>query len=300
MRRKNALEVKIEQGFRKFGSNREWIIPPDRTGHRLPPSQRVTAPLRSHPDTPVQFAFVVRNLLCTQPQRSPDLNPLDFYLWGHLNAHVYATPVDDVGTLCDRIVTDCETIRNFAGMYQRIRVSMQRRVDACVPVPECIMFSSRGGGPYASTGRVHISYQARREQTPLLRTLRVASSLRHFVCRVRELERQAAPSPADCQWTGLISLKRAACDMAQERANAKGDIGTQITYSIVTMQEHCTLARAGDELYAKTRLGKVKEVAGIAERRMEGARVCEAELVASGSHQTALGRARSTARLSSV
>ncbi|KAJ8884326.1 hypothetical protein PR048_016183, partial [Dryococelus australis] len=65
-------------------------------------------------------------------------------------------------------------------------------------------------------------------------------------------------------------------------------------------EEHCTLAQAGDEhLYAKTLLGKVKEAVGIAERRMEGARVCEAELVASSSHQTALGRARSTARLSS-
>ncbi|KAJ8880271.1 hypothetical protein PR048_016737 [Dryococelus australis] len=45
---------------------------------------------------------------------------------------------------------------------------------------------------------------------------------------------------------------------------------------------------------------KVKEAVGIAERRMEGARVCEAELVASSSHQTALGRARSAAHLSSV
>ncbi|KAJ8870042.1 hypothetical protein PR048_029053 [Dryococelus australis] len=63
-------------------------------------------------------------------------------------------------------------------------------------------------------------------------------------------------------------------------------------------EEHSTLARAGDEhLYAKTRLGKVKETAGIAERRMEGVRVYETELVASSSHQTALGRARSAARL---
>ncbi|KAJ8888786.1 hypothetical protein PR048_008278 [Dryococelus australis] len=65
-------------------------------------------------------------------------------------------------------------------------------------------------------------------------------------------------------------------------------------------EEHCTLSRAGDEyFYAKTRLGKVKEAARIAERRTEGARVYEAELVASSSHQTALGRARSAARLSS-
>ncbi|KAJ8874073.1 hypothetical protein PR048_024914 [Dryococelus australis] len=42
----------------------------------------------------------------------------------------------------------------------------------------------------------------------------------------------------------------------------------------------------------------VKEAVGIAERRMEGARVCEAELVASSSHQTALGLVRSVARAS--
>ncbi|KAJ8887984.1 hypothetical protein PR048_007469 [Dryococelus australis] len=54
-----------------------------------------------------------------QPPRSPDLSPLDFYLWGHLKAPVYATPVDDVGTLHNRIVVGCETIRNFPGIHQR-------------------------------------------------------------------------------------------------------------------------------------------------------------------------------------
>jgi hypothetical protein len=28
--------------------------------------------------------------------RSPDLNPLDFYLWGHSKSSVYLSPVDDV------------------------------------------------------------------------------------------------------------------------------------------------------------------------------------------------------------
>ncbi|KAJ8886338.1 hypothetical protein PR048_012549 [Dryococelus australis] len=66
-------------------------------------------------------------------------------------------------------------------------------------------------------------------------------------------------------------------------------------------EKHCTLARDGDEhLYTKKRLGKFKEAAGIAERHMEGATVCEAEFVSSSSHQTALGRARSAARLCSV
>jgi hypothetical protein len=31
--------------------------------------------------------------------RSPDLTPLDFYLWGHLKSTVYAASVDDVAEL---------------------------------------------------------------------------------------------------------------------------------------------------------------------------------------------------------
>jgi hypothetical protein len=33
------------------------------------------------------------------PPCSPALNPLDFYLWGHLKSLVYSSPVDDVETL---------------------------------------------------------------------------------------------------------------------------------------------------------------------------------------------------------
>ena len=66
------------------------------------------------------------------PPRSPDLNPLDFYLWGHLKALVYATPVPDEEFLRARIVEGCDTIRHSPGIYQLIRDSMRRRVDACI------------------------------------------------------------------------------------------------------------------------------------------------------------------------
>jgi hypothetical protein len=71
------------------------------------------------------------------PPRSPDLNPLDFYLWGHLKSLVYATPVDNEEALHHRIVDACQTIRNFPGIFQRMRLSMMRRVEACI--------ESRGG-----------------------------------------------------------------------------------------------------------------------------------------------------------
>jgi hypothetical protein len=38
------------------------------------------------------------------PPRSPDLDPLDFYLWGHLKSLVYAAPVDNEEALHHRTV----------------------------------------------------------------------------------------------------------------------------------------------------------------------------------------------------
>jgi hypothetical protein len=43
------------------------------------------------------------------PPRSPDLNPLDFYLWGHLTA----APVDNEETLQHRSVDACQLIRHL-------------------------------------------------------------------------------------------------------------------------------------------------------------------------------------------
>ena len=64
--------------------------------------------------------------------RSPDLNPLDFYLWGHLKALVYQTPIQDVQSLGAHIMAGCETIRNTPGIFQRIRDSIRWQVDACI------------------------------------------------------------------------------------------------------------------------------------------------------------------------
>ncbi|EFN70598.1 hypothetical protein EAG_15359, partial [Camponotus floridanus] len=39
----------------------------------------------------------------TWPTRSPDLNPLDFYLWGHLKAIMYSAIIASVEVLHTRI-----------------------------------------------------------------------------------------------------------------------------------------------------------------------------------------------------
>ncbi|KAJ4448490.1 hypothetical protein ANN_10506 [Periplaneta americana] len=66
------------------------------------------------------------------PPRSPDLNPLDFYLWGHLKSLVYSYPVPDLECLRNRIVACSEDIRNTPGVWDRVRRSMRHRCEVCI------------------------------------------------------------------------------------------------------------------------------------------------------------------------
>lgn len=66
--------------------------------------------------------------------RSPECNPLDFFLWGYLKTLVYATPINTVQELRERIINSCEVIRNTPGIFERVRQSMVRRMEACVLV----------------------------------------------------------------------------------------------------------------------------------------------------------------------
>lgn len=70
-----------------------------------------------HDGAPVHFTREVREILDNQypqrwigrggphhwPARSPDLNPLDFFLWGHLKSNVYRLPIDTEADLRARI-----------------------------------------------------------------------------------------------------------------------------------------------------------------------------------------------------
>jgi hypothetical protein len=58
------------------------------------------------------------------PRSTPCLNPLEFYLWEHLNP----APVDHEEANC--IVDSCLTIRNCRGISVRMRGSVMRRVEA--------------------------------------------------------------------------------------------------------------------------------------------------------------------------
>jgi hypothetical protein len=66
------------------------------------------------------------------PPGSPDLNPLDFYLWGHLQSLVYAAPVDNEDTLHHHIVDACQTISNYSGIFERMQQHMMRHFEVCI------------------------------------------------------------------------------------------------------------------------------------------------------------------------
>lgn len=99
-----------------------------------------------HDGAPAHFAAAVRRHLTRRygqrwigrggpvpwPPRSPDLNPLDFCVWGHLKTEVYSTPVNTVEELEQRVVHACQEFRNDPGVFERIRHSLQRRTQYCI------------------------------------------------------------------------------------------------------------------------------------------------------------------------
>jgi hypothetical protein len=66
------------------------------------------------------------------PARSPDLNPIDFELWGHVKNEVYSTPLINVDELWELIVAIFDAIRNRPGQLERVRESTMRCLNGCV------------------------------------------------------------------------------------------------------------------------------------------------------------------------
>ena len=54
--------------------------------------------------------WIGRNGPTPWPPRSPDITPLDFFLWGYVKHRVYRTPVRDVETLQSRIIEVLATV----------------------------------------------------------------------------------------------------------------------------------------------------------------------------------------------
>lgn len=64
------------------------------------------------------------------PARSPDLTPLDFFLWGHLKTVVYKTPPVDLVDLRNRIEIECRALRRET--FQKVRDEFENRLYYCM------------------------------------------------------------------------------------------------------------------------------------------------------------------------
>jgi hypothetical protein len=63
------------------------------------------------------------------PPRSPDLTPLDFFLFGHLKSVMYGNQLRSIAELQDNIRAECAAIT--PGTLRRVRSSFRRRIHMC-------------------------------------------------------------------------------------------------------------------------------------------------------------------------
>ncbi|KAG5889937.1 hypothetical protein JTB14_028946 [Gonioctena quinquepunctata] len=66
------------------------------------------------------------------PARSPDLTPLNFFLWGYLESKVYATEPNNIDVLKQRIVAECEAVS--ADTFAKVRQEFKNRIFHCQEV----------------------------------------------------------------------------------------------------------------------------------------------------------------------
>ncbi|GBO39858.1 hypothetical protein AVEN_245212-1 [Araneus ventricosus] len=64
------------------------------------------------------------------PPRSPDLTPMDFFLWGYLKQQVYATPPPTLQDLQRRITDACANVA--PAMPHHVQREVQARVHTCI------------------------------------------------------------------------------------------------------------------------------------------------------------------------
>lgn len=71
---------------------------------------------------------IATNTSIRWPARSPDLSPLDFFLWGYLKDRIYSNPIDSVENLRERIILECAAITadNLNAVMQTIKKRYQK------------------------------------------------------------------------------------------------------------------------------------------------------------------------------
>jgi len=91
-----------------------------------------TIPVREYLDREYPGKWIGRRGPIEWPPRSPDLTPIDFFLWGHLKTVVYKTPNDNIEMLKTRIFDECHKLT--PANFKNIRQEFQDRLYYCQEV----------------------------------------------------------------------------------------------------------------------------------------------------------------------
>jgi hypothetical protein len=88
------------------------------------------------------------------PTRSPDLNPLDFWLWEHLKALIYSAPMNDSEGLQERVENACQETWVKPGTFDRVSTSVRRRAESYIEMhgnhTKYLLWRSHERYPYLS------------------------------------------------------------------------------------------------------------------------------------------------------
>jgi len=90
------------------------------------------APVRQFLDTHFPNQWIGRRGPIEWPPRSPDLSPLDYFLWGHLKSKVFSTKPNSIQDLQERITTECRKIT--ADILENVRNRFEQNLYYCMEV----------------------------------------------------------------------------------------------------------------------------------------------------------------------
>ncbi|GBN79989.1 hypothetical protein AVEN_83560-1 [Araneus ventricosus] len=74
-------------------------------------------------------AVIGRGAVMARPPRSPDITPLDFYLWGYVKQHVYSERVNDINHLKQGITDVIHSVT--PDVLTRVWEELDYRLDVC-------------------------------------------------------------------------------------------------------------------------------------------------------------------------
>lgn len=90
--------------------------------------------VRAHLDREHPGRWIGRNGPILWPPRSPDLTPLDFYLWGDIKRRVYEQPSETVAELRQKIERAFEAVKADVFVLRRVKNNLRRRANLCLEV----------------------------------------------------------------------------------------------------------------------------------------------------------------------